>query len=597
MSNILELPSTLKIYYCVTAKQCIDACEIIINLVLCEQCIWGFDCEWKVDFRARSQCPVALIQIATENIVFLFHITSIGMPECLINILTNKEMYKVGVNIKGDMMKLERDFSCLRNNIRSVCDLRHISLAAGIPPASSLAGMVEKQIKKILPKPNDTRCSNWEIIPLTSQQIMYAALDGYASYIVMKSINEQWLSKEQNISKCFMELLNKNQIVEYNETIIDIANTTSDPIEYFRLLNYNNRKKKSKKLIVDMDDNLNDGDDGIISVNSINTSSHVSMLSDINTEPILPCKYNTSTNIDCNCEYGIVDSCSSGNNNDGGHLSFYEEFDIKVKENNKRYCKVSDGVYIYDSMQNKLNDVSNEKVSGDIISIIPTDRCINVVSHKHNNTSNKHGRSTFIPTNTATTAGTTTATTSLMPNLPVALVDYYKNLLDSINVNKGTITYNSKSSMLSTTSKFNCYELWHAKKMTLDNISIMKNIKLNTVISYILLCIEEGYPYVYNELNIDINEAIVIIHIIIQTYNDDAKRETTMDDDFMRCNSTTSANSMYGNITIKDIQNNIISKGYGTIDYWKIKFIRMHLVKSIGDNFVEVINLAIKNIV
>ena len=71
----------------------------------------GFDAEWKVTYqRGEPQAPVALIQICTDIGVYLFHIHQYGFPDELIRIMNHSKIIKIGLNISGDILKIQRDF-------------------------------------------------------------------------------------------------------------------------------------------------------------------------------------------------------------------------------------------------------------------------------------------------------------------------------------------------------------------------------------------------------------------------------------------------------------------------------------------------------
>ena len=85
---------------------------------------------------------VALIQYGTHDLIVLFHISHSGLHSSLIDIIKSSDHIKVGVNIMGDILKLERDFPSYfpRGSIEGACDLRRLSEVTKVPPQRSLAG-------------------------------------------------------------------------------------------------------------------------------------------------------------------------------------------------------------------------------------------------------------------------------------------------------------------------------------------------------------------------------------------------------------------------------------------------------------------------
>jgi hypothetical protein len=190
------VPSRTQVIYCKTLNQCLSACNLFRLNNDEDFSIWSFDCEWYVDYLPGKTNPIALIQYSRENVVILFQISVYGLPQELVEILLNPRIIKVGVNINGDLQKLMRDFPRqFHNRIPSGCDLRRLSEVSGVPPSRSLAGMVENELELELPKPEETRCSNWETFPLTKEQLYYATQDVMAGYRLYEKIIQRWKQK------------------------------------------------------------------------------------------------------------------------------------------------------------------------------------------------------------------------------------------------------------------------------------------------------------------------------------------------------------------------------------------------------------------
>ncbi|KAL9616065.1 MAG: hypothetical protein Q9160_009025 [Pyrenula sp. 1 TL-2023] len=166
--------------------------------------VLGFDLEWKPNARRDDRDYVALLQLANDKHVALFHLSRMELefetkrsPDELLprniapmlrSILENKQVRKVGVNIKADCTRLattyqvdmaglfelshlHQQLSC-QSNSRKVISRRVVSL--------------DKQATEHLGLPiakGSERCSNWHR-PLTLGQIFYAANDAYASFML-----------------------------------------------------------------------------------------------------------------------------------------------------------------------------------------------------------------------------------------------------------------------------------------------------------------------------------------------------------------------------------------------------------------------------
>lgn len=222
----LQLPA-VRTAYCTTQKQCIAACSTILFLSRERFTVWGFDCEWKVEFTRNGIGPVALMQFASPRLIALFHISSCGIPPPLLEILSCDTIFKVGVNISGDVAKLTRDYSL--SNLQGMVDLRTLSTAIGDRPSTSLAGLVHQYLRHELPKPVDDRLSDWEIVPLSASQQHYAALDAYSGYAIFEALRARrcaQLELERDVQDEYMfSLLNK---VTLSRKVTPIV--SSDPV-------------------------------------------------------------------------------------------------------------------------------------------------------------------------------------------------------------------------------------------------------------------------------------------------------------------------------------------------------------------------------
>ena len=189
----LKAPLNSVTYYAITPEQCSLYAGEMLKLTgeSTAFSLWGFDAEWRVEFgRQREYIPhkVALLQFYRNNTFILFHIHACGIQPELVEVLKHPRIFKVGLNIRNDVLKLSRDFVFLQNQIFGVVDCRQVAKHLHIPHASSLAGMVEQFCGCLLPKPSRIRCGNWEIVPLSFAAKKYAALDAFASFIVMKCV-------------------------------------------------------------------------------------------------------------------------------------------------------------------------------------------------------------------------------------------------------------------------------------------------------------------------------------------------------------------------------------------------------------------------
>ncbi|KAI1372860.1 ribonuclease H-like domain-containing protein [Hypoxylon crocopeplum] len=180
--------------------------EVIARTFLNEP-VLGFDMEWPLDAdrRKRPQDKVALIQVACERRIALFHIAlhdgqtshEIIAPS-LRRIIESPDILKVGVAI------LTHDFKRLKEIFklqpRGAFELSHLHrLVCSGPPnyekvTTKLCAMAE-QVERHLGLPlykGSVRTSDWSK-PLSESQRTYAANDAYAGYMLFHCMNAKRL--------------------------------------------------------------------------------------------------------------------------------------------------------------------------------------------------------------------------------------------------------------------------------------------------------------------------------------------------------------------------------------------------------------------
>ncbi|XVF29018.1 hypothetical protein REPUB_Repub15cG0083800 [Reevesia pubescens] len=151
----------------------------------------GFDIEWKPSFQ-RGILPgkAAVMQICCDNrCCYVMHIVHSGIPQSLRVLLDDSTIIKVGVAIGGDAVKVFNDYNV---SVKAVEDLSYLANQKLEDHRNwSLAALTETLVCKELPKPKKIRLGNWELYPLSKEQLQYAATDAFASwhlYQVLKSL-------------------------------------------------------------------------------------------------------------------------------------------------------------------------------------------------------------------------------------------------------------------------------------------------------------------------------------------------------------------------------------------------------------------------
>ena len=68
----------------------------------------GMDTETRPAFKRGETHKVALLQMATEDICFLFRLNQMGLPEALVELLSDKDVLKLGLSLHDDFTMLRR---------------------------------------------------------------------------------------------------------------------------------------------------------------------------------------------------------------------------------------------------------------------------------------------------------------------------------------------------------------------------------------------------------------------------------------------------------------------------------------------------------
>lgn len=136
--------------------------------------ILGIDSEARPVFCKGKHHKVALLQVSTHDVCFLFRLNLIGMPSCIIRLLEDTTVTKVGLSLHDDFMMLHKrtDFTTGK-----FIDLQNIVQEFGIEDLSLqklYANLFHERITK------REQLSNWEASILSDKQKLYAATDAWA---------------------------------------------------------------------------------------------------------------------------------------------------------------------------------------------------------------------------------------------------------------------------------------------------------------------------------------------------------------------------------------------------------------------------------
>ena len=140
--------------------------------------VLGFDTETRPSFvKGKSYSP-SLIQLATQNEIFLFQLKWLPLDSQLAGILADASIIKTGVAVHDDMHFLEKLHPFTP---ASVLDLADIAKKNNIEN-QSLRGLAAWFLGLRISK--GEQCSNWASNDLSPRQVRYAATDAWASLAI-----------------------------------------------------------------------------------------------------------------------------------------------------------------------------------------------------------------------------------------------------------------------------------------------------------------------------------------------------------------------------------------------------------------------------
>lgn len=169
--EIMELPLssyTGKVVIAYTEEQIASAMmEINRSKVV------GFDTEARPTFKKGQTRNVSLIQVATDEKVFLLRIKQSGLTDDLIAFLENEDLIKVGIGLEDDYNLLRRLRGFQPGGFLDLNPQMKELGAASIGARNLAAMILEIRISK------SAQTSNWENEVLSQKQIRYAATDAW----------------------------------------------------------------------------------------------------------------------------------------------------------------------------------------------------------------------------------------------------------------------------------------------------------------------------------------------------------------------------------------------------------------------------------
>lgn len=177
-----------KIVVVITEKEAEEAVDYLL-----QQPILGFDTETRPMFKKGESRPVALLQVSSSDVCFLFRLNIIGMPDCIIRLLENTRVPIIGLALHDDLLSLKKR---RRFSLGNFIDLQDMVGKLGIKDMGLqklYANIFGERIVK------REQLSNWENQILTDKQKQYAATDAWACLMLYNELSRLIESRDYEL--------------------------------------------------------------------------------------------------------------------------------------------------------------------------------------------------------------------------------------------------------------------------------------------------------------------------------------------------------------------------------------------------------------
>ena len=189
--SITKLPKVEcqgKIQVVITEKETERAVDYLLSCYLL-----GVDTETRPSFKKGKQNVVALLQVANDDICFLFRLNLLGLSKPIIRFLEDTTVPKVGLSLHDDMLSLSKRGDFTPGNF---IDLQDHMTELGIQDLSLqklFANIFHQKISKA------QQLSNWEADILSDKQKKYAATDAWACIMLYREYQRMMVAKDYEL--------------------------------------------------------------------------------------------------------------------------------------------------------------------------------------------------------------------------------------------------------------------------------------------------------------------------------------------------------------------------------------------------------------
>lgn len=179
-AKIGDLPRVLfegRIVVVLTEREAEKAVRYLLS-----QTILGIDTETRPSFKKGNANPVALLQVSSHEVCFLFRLNQLGLSPSVQRLLEDTTVPKIGLSLRDDLNSLHKlgefkdgYFIDLQDHVREI-GIEDMSLQ------KLYANFFGQRISK------RERLSNWESDVLMDKQKTYAATDAWACILLYEEL-------------------------------------------------------------------------------------------------------------------------------------------------------------------------------------------------------------------------------------------------------------------------------------------------------------------------------------------------------------------------------------------------------------------------